>query len=275
MLTITIKNTNYHLIEEATQPMAVKYQIVYWRDIPAQIKIRDGRNRHGRPLSDRFEKAIDQAAMYAGLINSDDYLKEWRTTEWQEREGEPDAIAEELAVSRSPIREALRILEKNRLVELTPRRGARVTELSETVIAHLCDILAALLGLTALQCVENGSTHDLNNINHAAKACEQYVNREDVYGYYKSVFDFAIACLKATGNPLLEQMVEQLMPNVRRILYASFSTQKEALQKNVEIVLTGNRFVQMRNGPMAQKTVCDYVRKAKEFALKNKIFAIP
>jgi DNA-binding GntR family transcriptional regulator len=185
------------------------------------------------------------------------------------------SIADELAVSRSPIREALRILEKNRLVELIPRRGARVTELSEAFITHLCDILAVLLGLTARQCVENGSDTDLKAIDNAAKTSEQCVNRSDVYGYYKSIFDFASACLKATGNPLLEQMVGDLMPNVRRILYASFSTKKEELPKNVEIVLTGNRFVQERNGKMAEKTVCDYVQKAKEFALKNKIFSTP
>ncbi len=185
------------------------------------------------------------------------------------------AIADELSVSRSPIREALRILEKNRLVELIPRRGARVTELSESFIAHLCDILAVLLGLTARQCVENGSDSDLKTIDNAAKTSELCVNSCDVYGYYKSIFDFAVACLKATGNPLLEQMVADLMPNVRRILYASFSSKKEELQKNVEIVLTGNRFVQERNGTMAEKTVCDYVQKAKDFALKNKIFSTP
>ncbi len=78
--------------------MAVKYQIVYWRDIPAQVKVRDGRKRHGRPLSDRFEKAIDQAAIYAGLINSDDYLNEWRTTEWKETEGDPETVGRTVAI---------------------------------------------------------------------------------------------------------------------------------------------------------------------------------
>jgi DNA-binding GntR family transcriptional regulator len=184
-------------------------------------------------------------------------------------------IADELNVSRSPIREALRILEKNRLVELIPRRGARVTELSETFIAHLCDLLATLLGLTALQCVENGSDRELKTIDDAAKKSEECVTKNDVYGYYQSIFEFAIACLKATQNPLLEQMVLELMPNVRRILYASFSTKKEALQKNVEIVLIGNQYVQKKNGDMAKRTVCDYVQKAKEFALKNKIFSTP
>lgn len=72
--------------------MTTQYQIIYWRDIPAQVKVRAGRTRLGRPLPQRFEQAIDQAAMQAGLIGSDDYLAEWRTAEWQEREGEPEAV---------------------------------------------------------------------------------------------------------------------------------------------------------------------------------------
>lgn len=77
--------------------MTVKYQIVYWRDIPAQVKVREGRTRHGKPLAERFEKAIDQAAMYAGLTGSDDYLNEWRAGEWQEQAGDASAVAEAVA----------------------------------------------------------------------------------------------------------------------------------------------------------------------------------
>lgn len=76
--------------------MVIRYQIVYWRDIPAQVKLRAGRKRLGRPLSDRFQQAIDQAAMRAGVVDSNDYLAEWRTTTWQEREGEAEAVAETL-----------------------------------------------------------------------------------------------------------------------------------------------------------------------------------
>ncbi len=71
--------------------MTVTYQVVYWRDIPAQVKLRDGRERLARPLSDRFQEAIDAAAMRAGLAESDAYLAEWRSSDWQEREG---ALAE-------------------------------------------------------------------------------------------------------------------------------------------------------------------------------------
>ena len=76
--------------------MTTSYQIIYWRDIPAQVKARAGKNRVSRPLSVRFERAIDRAAMYAGKIDSDDYLAEWHSSEWQQREGEPEAVADTL-----------------------------------------------------------------------------------------------------------------------------------------------------------------------------------
>ena len=51
---------------------------------------------------DRFQIAIDDAAMRAGLAGTDAYLSEWRKSEWQEREGTPqevaDAVAAELEV---------------------------------------------------------------------------------------------------------------------------------------------------------------------------------
>ncbi|WP_420641555.1 virulence factor [Candidatus Leptofilum sp.] len=72
--------------------MSVKVQIIYWRDIPAQVKARAGRQRLSRPLSKRFEVAIDEAAMRAGITDSDGYLAEWRNGEWQEQEGNPETI---------------------------------------------------------------------------------------------------------------------------------------------------------------------------------------
>lgn len=52
--------------------------VVYWRDIPAQVIVKAGRKAAKRQLSERFEKAIDQAAMRAKLRDTDSYLAEWR-----------------------------------------------------------------------------------------------------------------------------------------------------------------------------------------------------
>ena len=73
------------------------FQIVYWRDIPAQVKVGTGRNRVARQMSLRFQEAIDRAAMRSGMFNTDDYLSEWRTGAAEERDGDAEAVAEAVA----------------------------------------------------------------------------------------------------------------------------------------------------------------------------------
>lgn len=52
--------------------------IITWRDIPAQVTAGKGRNAIRAALSERFQEAIDAAAMRAGLIGTDAYLEEWK-----------------------------------------------------------------------------------------------------------------------------------------------------------------------------------------------------
>jgi hypothetical protein len=52
--------------------------IVYWRDIPAQVIVGQGRRAVKRPLPERFEQAIDRCAMKVGARDADAYLAEWR-----------------------------------------------------------------------------------------------------------------------------------------------------------------------------------------------------
>ncbi len=52
--------------------------VIYWRDIPAQVLAQRGRAREKVHLSERFQEAIDRAAMRAGKGSSDAYIAEWR-----------------------------------------------------------------------------------------------------------------------------------------------------------------------------------------------------
>ena len=52
--------------------------VIYWRDIPAQVTATEGDAAVRVVLPDRFQEAIDEAAMTAGLVGSDEYLEEWR-----------------------------------------------------------------------------------------------------------------------------------------------------------------------------------------------------
>ena len=52
--------------------------IVYWRDMPAQVIVGRGRRGTKMPLPERFEQAIDRAAMKSGAAESDDYMAGFR-----------------------------------------------------------------------------------------------------------------------------------------------------------------------------------------------------
>ena len=54
--------------------------VIYWRDIPAQVTARSGRNKMAVELPPRFQAAIDRAAMVAGKKTYDQYIEEWRRT---------------------------------------------------------------------------------------------------------------------------------------------------------------------------------------------------
>jgi hypothetical protein len=55
--------------------------IVYWRDIPSQVIAKAGRAQEKRMLPDRFQEAIDMAAMRSGAQGTDEYLADWRRAE--------------------------------------------------------------------------------------------------------------------------------------------------------------------------------------------------
>ena len=59
--------------------MTAQLTVIRWRDIPAQVVAQgEGRARARAQLSDRFQEAIDEAALRAGLFGTDEYLGEWR-----------------------------------------------------------------------------------------------------------------------------------------------------------------------------------------------------
>ncbi len=74
----------------------IQYQVLYWRDIPAQIKLFAGRRPSSHPLPARFQLAIDRIAMQEGLVGTDAYLDQWHWSAKQERAGSPEDVLQTL-----------------------------------------------------------------------------------------------------------------------------------------------------------------------------------
>lgn len=89
--------------------------IVRWRDIPAQVIVKAGRRTARRQLPERFEQAIDRAAMRAGLTGTDAYLEQWQRSApmacGEDLEAEAEAALQALDADYPP--ERLRTLVAN------------------------------------------------------------------------------------------------------------------------------------------------------------------
>jgi hypothetical protein len=78
------------------------YQVLYWHDIPVQVRARGAGGRANVQLAPRFMEAVDQAAMAAGLIGSEAYTSGFRWSEVQDFEG----TAQEAATAVAALLEA-------------------------------------------------------------------------------------------------------------------------------------------------------------------------
>jgi hypothetical protein len=70
------------------------YKILYWQEIPSQIKADDGVDEVTVSLSPRFLEHIDVLAAKRKLQDADDYLAQWKWSEEQERDGSAEEVAE-------------------------------------------------------------------------------------------------------------------------------------------------------------------------------------
>ena len=91
-----------------------------------------------------------------------------------------DQLAAELGVSRNPVREALRVLETEGLVEISPRRGATVAQISEVEAREIVELRAALEGLCARLATRRCTPEQKSRIDGILRRGDAAAEREDV-----------------------------------------------------------------------------------------------
>jgi hypothetical protein len=70
------------------------YKVLYWQEVPSQIKAEDDVDDVTLQMPDRFQERIDRLAAERGLSGSDDYLAQWQWSEEEERDGSAQDVAE-------------------------------------------------------------------------------------------------------------------------------------------------------------------------------------
>jgi DNA-binding GntR family transcriptional regulator len=120
------------------------------------------------------------------------------------------SLAQEWGISRTPVREALKVLAVEGLVTLQPRRGCVVTEVSEDDAERLFPVMALLEGRCAFEAAVHASDEQLNDLQRLHQDLELYASAHDADGYYRANHVFHTRVQALAGNPWLSRATDQL-----------------------------------------------------------------
>lgn len=120
-------------------------------------------------------------------------------------------LSDEFAASRGPVREALRILERERLVRIQPRRGASVTELSLEEVSDLFEIRASLYRKVSERIARSRAPEQLRLLEQTVETLKKCCDADDDGASYSAtVFRQSLNVVRAAGNKTLGDIVTSL-----------------------------------------------------------------
>ena len=119
------------------------------------------------------------------------------------------AIALEYGISRTPLREALKVLASEGLVTLKPRRGCYVTQLSEQDLDEIFPVMALLEGRCAQEATRKASDADLARLAGIHAALERHAAANDADHFFEANQQFHDALQELAGNRWLGQLIEE------------------------------------------------------------------
>ncbi len=114
-------------------------------------------------------------------------------------------------ISRSPIREAFRVLEKNGFVVNTPRKGTYVRKMTKKYIEENFPIRAILEGLAARLAVEQLTSEEIKGMESALSGMAKAVAKNDFESYLKFHFNYHMVYIRGSRNDSLIQILENMM----------------------------------------------------------------
>lgn len=130
-------------------------------------------------------------------------------------------LCEMLGISRTPLREALKVLASEGLLELLPNRGARVRSLSERDLAELFDVMGGLEALAGRLACENISDEQVAEIEHLHHEMYGYYLRRDMHGYFQCNQSIHQKIVAAADNSALSSTYASFAGRLRRVRFSA------------------------------------------------------
>jgi DNA-binding GntR family transcriptional regulator len=171
-------------------------------------------------------------------------------------------LAEEMGVSRTPVREAIRKLELEGLVVMIPRKGAYVAGLSLKDIADVFEIRRAVEGLAAELATERITDEELEKLERYLVIIAEQIEEGDLNKVVETDTEFHTLLYEASRNQRLIQIINNLREQIQRFRMTSLAypgRMRSALEEHRKIV----EAISSRDGEQARLMAQDHIENAE------------
>ncbi len=175
-------------------------------------------------------------------------------------------LAEELGVSRTPVREAIRKLEQEGFVDITPRRGTYVANISIKDVIDVYEIRTALDMLAAELAAERITDEELGQLKLQLKKISEVVEHEDMEKIGDYDWAFHEVLYKASRNDRLVGIINNLREQLIRLRVTSMNYPgriKDTLKEHELLVES----IAARNPDLARQRAFEHMRNAEKTLL--------
>ncbi|MCT9514343.1 GntR family transcriptional regulator [Acinetobacter baumannii] len=178
-------------------------------------------------------------------------------------------IAKELDVSRGLVREALLLLERTHLIEIFPRRGAIVSEMSAQQVKALFDTNMMLLGHIVQRISETWRAHEADQLQLLLEQLLEHVKAGDIEKFYDAIFQYLAEQQDMVGNPYLMKFYKELLPSLRRSYFLTLNTSKRELQEAFALFKLVTDAILIRKSQQAALFMEDFCRHLRNLVLES------
>jgi DNA-binding GntR family transcriptional regulator len=171
-----------------------------------------------------------------------------------------------LQISRTPLREAIKLMAAEGLVDLLPNRGAVAVRLSESDVVHAFEVLARLEGMSgelAAQRITDIELAEIRALHYEMLAC---FTRSDLSGYYRLNARIHVAINSAAKNPLLSKTYREINARVQSLRFRTNQNKpmwKLAMKEHEQML----EALDARDATAAHKVLVEHLLRKRDVVL--------
>lgn len=177
-------------------------------------------------------------------------------------------LSEKLGVSRTPIREAMTLLEQEGFVRSSPRRGVFVVRKTKHEILDMIVVWAALESMAARMATENASAEDIASLRELFRKFETSTLPEHMGEYSDANISFHKQILRMSGSKLIVKMTDNLfihMRAIRKVTIAHDDRAQRSIEEHMQII----EALEARDTNRAERLVRDHTLGLAEHVEKH------